>query len=90
MFLRIWAAGSGLLDRDEAGAALISLSDRVFWGSVQERDLLYALRDRWADLTELHRRCLEERLLRGPHPWESDTSGKEVELAAHDRLNRLH
>lgn|GEM_PF-2644312 len=88
--LRIWAAGAGLLDGGAAGAVFRSLPDRAFWGSTHERDLLYALRDRWQDLSDNDRSVLEERLLRDSYPWDTAVIGREVELAAYDRLNRLH
>ncbi|WP_147022411.1 hypothetical protein [Microvirga aerophila] len=88
--LRIWAAGAGLLDPGEAGATFLSLSDRVFWGSVHNRDLLYALRDRWADLSLNDRKALEQRLLTGSYPWSVDVPGEREEASARDRLSRLH
>ncbi|WP_457091741.1 SIR2 family protein [Microvirga sp. P5_D2] len=88
--LRIWAAGTGLLSPGEAGATFMALPDRVFWGSVHERDLLYALRDHWADLPPDYRKALEQRLLTGSYPWDSNVPGGREEAIAHDRLSRLH
>ena len=88
--LRIWAAGAGLLDGGGAGTVFRSLPDRAFWGSTHERDFLYALRDRWRDLSDADRSVMEERLLRGSYPWDTAVPGRGVELAAYDRLNRLH
>jgi hypothetical protein len=88
--LRIWAASAGLLSPDEAGAIFVALPDRVFWGHVHERDLLYALRDRWADLLPKDRDALEQRLLTGSYPWDADVPDGREEASAHDRLSRLH
>ena len=88
--LRIWAAGAGLLSPEEAGATFNALPDRVFWGSVHERDLLYALRDRWADVSADDRGALEHRLLTGGYPWDADVLGGHEEANAHNRLTRLH
>lgn len=88
--LRIWVAGAGLLSSDEAGAIFSTLSDRVFWGSVHERDLLYALRDRWVDLSPNDRAALEQRLLTGSFPWDAEVPGEREEMIAYDRLSRLH
>lgn len=88
--LRIWAAGSGVVSPDEAGATFVALPDRVFWGSVHERDLLYVLRDRWADLSPDCRKALERRLLTGSYPWDSNVPGGREEAIAHDRLSRLY
>jgi hypothetical protein len=88
--LRIWAAGIGLLNPDETSAVFLDLSDRVFWGSVHERDLLYALRDRWDDLSRNHRDALERRLLAGAFPWHADVPGGPEEASAYDRLSRMY
>jgi hypothetical protein len=88
--LRIWAAGAGLLSPSEAGAIFLSLPDSVFWGSVHERDLLYALRDRWADLSLDDRKALERRLLAGSYPWDINVPGGREEAIVQDRLSRLH
>jgi hypothetical protein len=89
--LRIWAAGAGLLSAGEAGATFLALPDRVFWGPVHQRDLLYALRDRWADLLSDDREALQRRLLTGSYPWECSMGEKaSAEASAHERLSRLH
>jgi hypothetical protein len=88
--LRICAAGAGVLNPAEAGAMFVALPDRVFWGSVHQRDLLYALRDRWTDLPSDDRETLERRLLTGSYPWDADVPVGREELSAHDRLSRLH
>jgi hypothetical protein len=88
--LRVWAAGTGLPSPDEAGAIFLALSDRVFWGSAHERDLLYALRDRWDDLSQGDRDALEQRLLTGSFPWPADVRGEPEEASAYDRLSRLY
>lgn len=69
---------------------LTALPDQIFWGSTHKRDLLYALRDRWQSLSEADCRVLEERLLKGSYPWNREASGRAAELAASDRLDRLH
>jgi hypothetical protein len=88
--LRIWAAGAGLVSAGEASATFLALPDHVFWGSVHERDLLYALRDRWADLPSGDRKALEERLLTGSFPWASNVEGGPQEASIVDRLSRLY
>ena len=75
---------------DEAGQIFLSLSDRTFWGSVHERDLLYALRDRWVALSHDTREALEKRLLTGSFPWDIELPRELEEAIAHDRLSRLH
>jgi hypothetical protein len=88
--LRIWVAGMGLLNPDEAGAIFLALPDRVFWGAVHERDLLYALRDRWDDLPPNARDALEQRLLTGSFPWDANVQGGPEEVSTSHRLSRLY
>jgi hypothetical protein len=71
--LRIWAAGQRyLLNAHEAAQVFMALPDRVFWGPEHERDLLYALRDRWSDFSAEDRAALETRLLTSSYPWSDD------------------
>jgi hypothetical protein len=88
--LRIWVAGAGLLSPGEAGATFLALPYRVFWGSVHQRDLLYALRDRWVDLPPEAREELERRLLTGSYAWDALVPGEREEASARGRLSRLH
>ena len=67
--LRIWAAGQKLLSPREAAEIFLGLPDIVFWGTLHERDLLYALRDRWGDLCEEDRTAMEHRLRTSSYPW---------------------
>ncbi|WP_420141894.1 SIR2 family protein, partial [Sphingomonas sp.] len=43
--LRIWAAASPVTPAEEAADMLLGFPDEIFWGSEQQRDLLYAIRD---------------------------------------------
>jgi len=88
--LRIWAAGSELIAPGDAAELFRTLPDRVFWGSLHERDLLYALRDRWAQLPSPARSDLEVRLRTGGYPWRKEIPGGVERAVAHDRLSRLH
>jgi SIR2-like domain len=64
--LRVWAAGiSDFLLADQAGAILADASNRVFWGSKDQRDVLLVIARRWKDLSALDRKKLEQRLRRG-------------------------
>jgi hypothetical protein len=88
--LRIWAASQTLLSARESADVFLGLSNSVFWGSGQERDLLYALRDRWADFNREDRAAIEHRLRTGSFPWKDDVGGGPSRMAAFDRMNRLH
>jgi hypothetical protein len=88
--LRIWAGGrTDLTSPDEAGQMFLDLSDESFWSSRQERDLLYALRDRWPDMSASIVSKIEERLLKDSFSWTGPLDDKD-QLIAHYRLNRLH
>lgn len=87
--LRIWAAGrKDLTSADEASQTFLSLDDETFWGSRQERDLLYALRDRWSEMPSTTITALETRLIEGNFPWGREREDFD-EVVAHYRLNRL-
>lgn len=88
--LRIWAAGNPAFPVDEAARIFCDLPDAVFWGHLHERDLLYALRDRWAALSGDARSLLERRLLNGSFPWPEEMEGGRERAIARDRLSRLH
>lgn len=88
--LRIWAAGSPVTSASQAAEILHGFSDDVFWGSEQQRDLLYAMRDRWNDFAEGDRQRIERRLLETSFPWSDDVRGGKARAEAHFRLDRLH
>jgi hypothetical protein len=88
--LRIWVCSTNLLSADEAAKIFFSLTDSVFWGSLHERDLLYALRDRWAEMSAESRGALENRLLKGSYPWGENVPDGREHADASSRLSRLH
>jgi hypothetical protein len=88
--LRIWAAGNAVLTPSESAQIFLTLPDVVFWGSLHERDLLYALRDRWAELSADAKLALEDRLRKGSFPWPEEVHGGRDRAIAHDRLSRLY
>lgn len=87
--LRIWAASRpAILTGEEAVAVFMELDEESFWTDQHERDLLYALRDRWGDMPESGRRQIEQRLLTGSYPWPEPRENLAA-MNAHYRLNRL-
>lgn len=88
--LRIWAASSPLTTPAEAAAILLGFPDEVFWGSDHQRDLLFAIRDRWPDFSDKDRVRIEERLRTTTYPWSDQTRGGKARAEAHYRLDRLH
>jgi hypothetical protein len=87
--LRIWAAGTALLSAEQALAILMSLSEEAFWGSQHQRDLLYAIRDRWPDFNAEQRAHIETQLRTGSYSWSEDVRGGPERAQAHHRLDRL-
>jgi len=64
--LRIWAAGlPGLLDPESAAQVLLEISDRRFWSTWDQRDLLLVMARRWNELSPKSRKQTEERLRKG-------------------------
>ncbi len=90
--LRIWAAGrSALTSSQYAEAIFTKLDDRVFWSSNHERDLFFAIRDRWPDISSSGRKSIEARLLSSPIPYLEMTEAKEARTtAAMVRLSALY
>lgn len=87
--LRIWAASqSTILGPDEAAGVFLALDEESFWTDQQERDLLYAIRDRWSEINDGDRQKLEHRLQTGSFPWREPRDNL-AEVKAYYRLNRL-
>lgn len=88
--LRIWAAREATITSgDEASQILMSLDADSFWSLSNQRDLLFALKTRWAEWSPAVTNEIEERLLMGPIPFGNDLPDK-TELFARYRLDRIH
>ncbi|WP_246763658.1 SIR2 family protein [Rhizobium bangladeshense] len=90
--LRIWAAGRrGLTSIQHAESVLMNINDETFWSSRHERDLLFAIKDRWSEMSDGARSSIEARLLTSPIPYLADTEPEAAEVrVAIERLNTLH
>ncbi|MBY3217783.1 hypothetical protein HFO21_26085 [Rhizobium laguerreae] len=90
--LRIWAAGRPCLTTiEDAEHVFTTMDDRTFWGVEHERDLLFAIRDRWAAMSAESRNYIEARILRAPIPQFAEYKQQEAEEnTAYTRLNILH
>lgn len=89
--LNIWAASQpGLSDGKAASAIFLGLRDEAFWSSKHQRDLLYALRDRWMDFDDADRMQIEERLRTGSYPWPETVPDGRNSATAYYRLQYLH
>lgn len=85
VFLRLRLAAArlpALLTDPEVAAQFTSLSDEAFWDYGLERDLLFALKERWSNLPAEGRATVEQRLLAGPSSFESE----DLEAAERRRL----
>ncbi|WP_175492384.1 SIR2 family protein [Phyllobacterium sp. YR620] len=89
--MRIWAASTtSLLNAEQAANVFLEMTDRVFWGAQHQRDLLFALRDRWNDFSDIDRQNIERKILTTSFPWQPDqdaTSTRRYTAAA--RLDRI-
>lgn len=88
--LRIWAASKPIIPPGQAADILLGFPDDMFWGSEQQRELLYAIRDRWPDFSATDRARFEQRILTTTYPWSDSTRGGKAQAEAHYRLDRLH
>jgi len=87
--LRIWAASQpAILSAAQAAEVFLSLDEESFWTDQHERDLLYALRDRWTEMGNGDRHAIEQQLLTGSFPWPEPRADLDT-VNAHYRLNRL-
>lgn len=89
--LRIWAAGrAGLTSVEDAEHIFTTMSDQTFWGFQHERDLLFAIRDRWEAMSAKARSAIETRILQAPIPQFAKHEAEEArDNTAHVRLNVL-
>ncbi len=88
--LRMWASGIPELVPEETCRSIIaSLSNKCFWHSSHQRDLLLVLAKRWGDLSSSARREIERRLLDGPAKWKDEGESEFQERKARSSLDRL-
>ena len=86
--LRIWAASQpDITTGTEAASVLLELSDKAFWGSLHQRDLLMAIRTRWDDFPQSAQLEIERKLISTRFPWENTSrAGDYSDLALVERL----
>lgn len=88
--LRIWAFGkSDLFSAQEFGEVISNLSNKTFWNSYAQRDLLLVLAKRWHELPQSTQQKIENRLLqgRGQREWEEDSEFQDRRVS--ESLDRL-
>jgi hypothetical protein len=88
--LRIWAAGRHTLTTPaQAEQTFLGCTDELFWSSRHLRDLRFAIRDRWDEISKEVRATIEDRLLNSPIFFPSDYEDVENRSAGY-RLDALH
>lgn len=88
--LRLWASGKPqIATPDEFAQVVLALTDNVFWDSYHQRDLLIVLAARWAELKDLDRQHIENRIRRGPSSYEGENEDEHRERLTWAVLERL-
>lgn len=88
--LRIWSCGNTkLVPIKLMDQIILGLSNKVFWDSYHQRDLLIVISGRWNDLLDSTKKGIEERLLSGGEKWEDEEDEEFIERRAWGILNRL-
>jgi hypothetical protein len=88
--LRIWACGiSELVPEGTCTTIIAGLSNKCFWHSSHQRDLLLVLAKRWANLSSSARGEIERRILDGPAKWQHEAQNEFEERKARVSLDRL-
>ncbi len=89
--LRIWAARQPTITTaEDAATVLLGLSDKTFWGSIHQRDLMMTLSSRWNDLPQPARLEIERKLTSTSYPWENPSRSAEYnDRALIERLRWL-
>lgn len=70
--LYVWSLDTPFSE-DEVGDELLSLSDRIFWNTSHQRELLHLLQRRWKGLSAEKRRLLEQRIAGGREKYEGES-----------------
>jgi SIR2-like domain len=89
--LRIWACGDQrIVPAIEVGEVFCGLTDRVFWDSRHQRDLLMVLSKRWSEFSSEVKTELGRRLLTGPPERKGEEDPWYAEYRASSVLQRIH
>jgi hypothetical protein len=49
-----------------------ALEDDIYWDHHHQREFLFTLRSRWDEMSEVQRRSIEGRILKGPPKWKNE------------------
>ncbi len=88
--LRLFTLGdSRLTTGTEVGRVIRAMSPEMFWSSDHARELLWALRARWADLSPRDRLAIERRTLAGRQKYELESNDEYEQRRASLSAQRL-
>ncbi len=89
--LRIWASRfAEVVPNDEFEDYFESVTREAFWNIRHQRDLLLALKERWATLPMPATRRLEQRILEGRERWENEPEHEFAIRRAWGIADRIH
>jgi hypothetical protein len=88
--LRIWAlANRKIVTAAEAGDSLVRLERDTFWDSSYARELLWAIKARWCELSKRHRRAIERKILEGRAKFDFESEAEYMERRSGLAATRL-
>lgn len=88
--LRLFALADGRLATPaEVGRGIRGMSRESFWSSNHARELLWALRARWPDLSKRDRLAIEKRILEGREKYDLESDEEYAERCASLSVERL-
>ena len=88
-FLIFLIGNDYLLEKEQIASILTNLPDDVFWGDHHRRDLLFALKSRWADFDDAGRSCIGEKIISGDSFLDKRRENDAVNMKAHYSLNMI-
>jgi hypothetical protein len=88
--LRLFAfADARLATPAEVGKGIRAMSRGSFWNSYHKRELLWALRARWAELSKRDRQAIEKKILDGREKYDQESDEEYAEYCASRSAERL-
>lgn len=75
--LRLYAWNKRTLySGEDVSKKLLSMGSEQFWSSDNSRELLFLLRDRWAEFSEASQKGISEKVLAGREPYDGEDEGE--------------
>lgn len=89
--MKIWSCGDPrLVSRTDFASVFRTISREEFWSSSHQRDLLFALKNRWGELAVRTKLLIERRLLQGPKRPKGEAASDFRKARASAILSRIH